>query len=769
MAYSTTDVNVESDPTEPLPFEDTTLENQVDQPNPEEVPFSFDENSPNLVKDFQGHPEGEKALKKIVQQVHDEFMCSWDKNAAYREKVAEAWRVLYCDLPPKTKPYENCANAAIPLALQNVVRYTNKLYSEIFGDWSNVFNFIPTNPKAEVIAPIVSEHSNWQLRNRITGFKRQQHRGVLIFAVAGDVTCHSYYDPITRRNCHEILTCDDFVTPYTHVSTSPDYSDVPWVARRTPFFKTKLKSMKDIWENVDKVTSYEAPDYTDGKVETTLRNTISRFLGEDVFGQQKGEYEIIHYEGWLELPGQNKDRYCQLIFDICSLVPLKLTIHENASYSERYRYEYQSNEHQQYQQAFQQYQQMMQEHQSQQMQAQIMQQQAMMMPQDHPDVGGMMQQSQQMQQGQPPAEPAKPDWMNDVITEPEPPRKEPIHMFSHGVCLEPMLGNLGIGIGRIDAQLNLATNTVWSQFLDAATLGNGKTFITAGNVDFRSPFKIGPGVFNKAKNVMPSDLQNAFYELDFGQANPDLLNAAGQLMQFGEQASQTPDLMSGASGKSGETARGFQGRVEQMNAMFGVPTAKYADFVVQIMKNNCKLNRTFMGEEEIFYVNRFNEDMEMNGSEMVKAAREFYDNEFEIELMSDLQFKSRAQKVSEADEITQLPNAIPQLQGNMAFVYQAVKESLKARGMFRMARKLLGPPPPLPVNTFGLPPGTPGTAMSNPMAPPMPPPGTPPPGNGPPGHAKPPQGNGPPPNPPGPPPPPNQPPHQGPPPPNKGQ
>lgn len=706
-----TEIDVEPEPKEPLPYIDEEEESKPEENTDEQLPFVFDENSPNLVRDFESHPDGKKALKTIVEQVSAEFKESWEKNQPYREKVAEAWRVLYCDLPPKTKPYENCANAAIPLALQNIVRYTNKIYSELFGDWSGPFNFIPTNPKAEIIAPIVTEHSNWQIRNKIVGFKRQQHRGVLIFAVAGDVVCHSYYDPITKRNCHEILTCDDFVTPYTHVSTSPDFSDVPWVARRIPFFKTKLKAMKGIWENIDKVTKNEAPEPGSGTVTTELRDTIARFHGEDIVGQQKGEYEIIHYEGWLELPTQDRDRYCQLIFDANSLTPLKLTIHETASYSERYRYEYQSNEYAQYQQEMQQYQAMLQEHQSMQMRSSIMQQQAMMLPQDDPNVGSMMQQSQMMGQHPMPQPPLRPDWMKQDGQAPLPPRKEPIHMFAHGVCLEPMLGNLGVGIGRIDSQLNLATNTVWSQFLDAATLGNGKTFITAGNVDFRSPFKIGPGVFNKAKNVMPSDLQNAFYELDFGAANPQLIQAASELMAFGEQASSTPDLMAGAPGKSGETARGFQGRVEQMNAMFQVPTQKYADFAIQIMKNNCKLNRVYTGDEEIFYVNRFNEDLTTSSKEMIKACREFYDNEFEIELCSDLQFKSRAQKVSEADEITQLPNAIPALQGNMAFIYKAVQESLKARGMFRIARSLLGPPPPLPSNTFGLPPGTPGTAI----------------------------------------------------------
>lgn len=691
-----------------------------DAPKPAFTITPQDEELPNLVPLFEADPEAKTFLKKLVQDCYEEFIQSWEKNDAYRKKVAESWRLLYCDLPPKNKPYENCANAAIPLALQNVIRYTNKIYSEIFGDWSNVFNFVPTNPQAELIAPIVSEHSNWQLRNRIVGFKRQQHRGLLIFAVAGDVVCHSYYDTVTRRNCHEILTCDDFVTPYTHVSVSPDFSDVPWVARRIPFFKTKLKAMSDVWSHVDDVVSNKPPEYGDGLAETELRNTVADHLGEEPYGQIRGEYEIIHYEGWLKLLGQDKERYCQLIFDLTTKHPLKLSIHETADYSERYRYDYQMKEFQGYQQQQQQYMMAQQQLQMMQMQQHGQAQQAFQAaadaPVERPDMA-----TQAAEAGhttlnqplpQPPPPPQKPDWMLQDGQTPIPPRKEPIYMFSHGVCLEPMLGNLGIGIGRIDAQLNLATNTVWSQFLDAATLGNGKTFITASNVDFRSPFKIGPGVFNKAKNVMPSDLQNAFYELDFGAANPQLIQAADKLMQFGEQASSTPDLMSGAPGKSGETARGIQARLEQINAMIAVPTQKYADFVIQIMKNNCKLNRTFMSDEEIFYVNQFNEDLEMNGSEMIKASREMYDNEYNIELVRDLQFKSRAQKVSEADEITQLPNAIPQLQGNMAFLYKAISESLKARGMHRMAKTLLGPPPPLPQNTFGLPPGTPGSAIS---------------------------------------------------------
>lgn len=715
-------IPVPGQPVEELSFHDADLDLQVVPQGEEAEPEPFvmtpdEEDMSNLIPLYESLPEGPQFLKKLVQSCREEFSESWEKNKGYRDNTAQAWRLLYCDLPPKSKPYENCANVAIPLSLQNIVRYTNKIESEVFGDWSNVFNFVPTNPNAELIAPIVSEHSNWQIRTRVPGFKRQMARAILNFTVAGDLVIHSYYDEVLKRNVHETLTCDDFVTPYTHVSVAPDFSDVPWIARRFPMFKTKLKSMADKWSNVDKVLSHEAPEHGSTESDTPVREAVADFFGEDPFGQKRGEYEIIHYEGWLKLLGQDKERYCQLIFDHVSQTPLKLSIHESADYAERYRYQYQQNELQQYQQAQEQYQMML---------AQTQQQafanlgQAAAEPIDSPNAPALADAGRQMLQTPPPPPPQPPSWMTPDVQAPEPPRKTPIHMFAHGVCLEPMLGNHGIGIGRIDAQLNLGANTVFSQFIDAATLGNGKTFITASNVDFRSPFKIGPGVVNKAKNVMPSDLANAIIPLEFGQANAQLVQVAGMLMEFGEQASSTPDLMSGAAGKSGETARGIQARIDQMNAMFQVPTRRFADCIVQVMRNNCKLNRVFMGDEEIFYVNRFNDDLEQSGPEMVKAAREFYDNEYEIELIADLQFKSRAQKVSEADEITQLPNAFPELQMNLAFKYQAIKNSLKARGMERMARKLLGPPPPLPQNTFGLPPGTPNTTISldNPQLPP---------------------------------------------------
>jgi hypothetical protein len=703
--YTKTDDEFELLPDESEDYDITAIDDEVEVDDEEgsDEAFYYDEDEVNLVEAFQSHPEGAEALKKLVAECDEEVRCSWDKNEDYRKKQARDWETIFCDVPPKDAPFENCANVAMPIALENITKLSHRIYNEIFGDWSGVFTFTPASPSAVGIAPMVEEHSNWQIRNAMPSFKREQYKGVFMFIAGGDVVCHSYYDPTTRKNCHKILTCDDFVTPYTHTSMSPDFSDVPWVARRIPFHKHKLRSMKGSWENVDKVIANEPPDEDGSVLETELRTAVRERMGEEPGQKNSGEYEIIHYEGWLMLPNQDNERYCQLIFDIGTKTALKLSIHESASYEERARYKMQLSQKEQYIQQLE----MVKNAAIQKEEiVESLRVQLGNMGQEASEVGNVAMMLNEAKNMPLPPDPVQPNWMNSERTEPEPAKKEPIYMFSHGVCIEPILGNMGIGLGTIHTQLNSGANVVMNQFIDAATLGNGKTLITAGNFHM-DKLKIGPGVVNKAKGVMPGELKSAIHELSFGAANPQLLQAFEMMSQGAENAGHTHALMSGGAGKSGETARGLQGRTEQMNIMASVPAMKYADFVIQIMKNNNKLNARFLNETEVFFVNRWNNEVGEMRPEQVEIMREMYDSPYELELQSDIQFKGRAQKISEADEVVQMPNAVPILQQNWAFQYNAVKNALEARGLKKEARGLLGAPP-APTQQAGPPAPPPG-------------------------------------------------------------
>jgi hypothetical protein len=117
-----------------------------------------------------------------------------------------------------------------------------------------------------------------------------------------------------------------------------------------------------------------------------------------------------------------------------------------------------------------------------------------------------------------------------------------------------------------------------------------------------------------------------------------------------------------------------------------------------------------------------------------------YDRPYDVEISADLKFTSTAQRISEADALVQMPNAVPEMAQNLAFKYETVVKTLEARNRYDLIA-LLGKPP-APPEMFGLP--------TSPPAPPpgmMPPPGAPPgPGGPPPGPPGPPQGK-----PPGPP------------------
>jgi len=670
----------------------------------QDVDFTYDINAVNLVTEFQKHPDGKMEIKKIVESAREDFHDAWEKSEGYRKRVSDLWKIVYCDLPPKNAPFQHCANTAIPSALTNLTRLTNKVYRELFGDLHHVVTFSPVSSDEQPVADLVTKHTNWQIRNKLPGFKRQQHRGLFSFFGAGEVTFHSYYDTQTKQNVHNMLTCDDFVVPYTHVSTSVDFSDVPWLAKRMPFFKHQLSRMKQAWENVDKLLKHEPMKSGEGELDPKLRQTVGTFFKEDKDDSRPCEYVIIHYEGWMKLPNEEEYRYCQLIFDYESSIPLKFSLHEEEDPLDRQRFDYQMGQLEQYQMEVQQYNQVLEQKLETQ---QTLADTAVELPQNSSMVGDLVATAQQVEDEFPePSRPIPPSWMLTDDMEPDPVITKPIHMFSHAVCLEPMTGNHGVGLGLIYTQLNKSTNQVFNQFSDAATLANGGSYITAGNLGM-TKMKIGPGEINVAKNVHASDLKNSIVPLSFGGANPQLIDLFSILMSQAESAGHTPALMSGEPGKSGETARGLQSRVEQMNSMIGVPAEKYGDLFVQLMKNNAKLNSMFLDESEVFYVSD-NKIDPSSARQQYEIARQAYDNVYMIELRSDLQFKSRADKVSEADELVQMPNAVGLLQMNPHFMTFAVRRALEARGLGWIANKLIADvPPEIPVPPLVMPPPTP--------------------------------------------------------------
>ena len=696
---------------------------ELGQDTKSEAPFEYAEDDVNLVTAFKEHPEGRAALKRLSDKCATDFDNAWSATELFRKGMAETWKLFAGTLDPKPPPFEHMANAHVPILMENTIRMTYRQEYELFGNWTNVFGVNPIGPDDEKTAKLLSLHGNWQIRKRIKDFKRQiGHRGLLAYNLFGDVTFHSYWDPQRRYNRHETLTANEFVSANAHVSTMPDYSDVSWLAKVLFMDPHEVRKMAKVWEDVETTLKHLPPDWDASPITSEMREAVDKSLGVDSTAYQKSQYRIIQYEGWLNLPPSTeppegeedqepRDRYCKVIIDHQTSTILSLNIHERTDPYDKRRFEFESEQLKKYQQQVQERQAFIDEI-EQTRQAALSLGHGADPASDVPAQAVIMARS--IEETEVPPEPQMPEWMEgNPQAVPRPAESVPIQMFAHAVNIEPIQGILGLGTGAILGAHNKAANVALSAFIDQATLANFKIWLTKGDVRFPEKLTIKPGAIIKIEGA--TDLSKDIMPFGFGEANAQLIQLIEMLTKFGNTVTNTPEVLSGESGKSGETAQGISARIEQATKMLSVPTSKYADTLTQVLINNAVLNAIFMDDAEFFSVNNHDPALGPMGQQTFSVGRELYDRPYDVEISADLKFTSTAQRISEADALVQMPNAVPELAQNFALKHAVISKSLEARNRYDLVG-LLGKPPPAP-EMFGIP-----------TSPPMPPPGMAPPG-----------------------------------------
>lgn len=749
MAYEN-DVTVQ-----PVDGEDDAQAVDMTDGEKKAVPFIYDQNAPNLTETFTGHPDGKKALKRIAYKVIEDKKATWEASEKYREDQAADWQIFSGNLPPKTFPFEHTANMNVPIMLENITRLCFRAESELFADWNDIVVWSPIGPEDRKLAQLLTLHNNWQFRVQIPDFKRQMSRGILHFFGMGDVTTRSYWDPVRQQNRHEVVTADEFMVPFTLVSTMPDYSDCPFRILILTRYRYELEAMRDSWFEVDDVLDRQKPSWDDegDDGEGAMTKAVIEAGGvEKPEGASNAPYKLLQYEGYVTMPDPDgggedaeRDRFCRVVVDEATCGILEFTILEEENWQDKVRFEQQQQELDTYRSMTEQHQQMLDDQaaQAQQMGSSVTQLQG------SGQMGPMAAQIAQDHLANVPAAqmemtpPAPPTWMkdpNDPAEQPEPPKREPVHMFAHQVCIEPIVGVYGISYGKIQADFNRAANTALSQFTDSATLANCWVLILANGIEFEgAKFDWSPGAVNKVKNGMSGpEIEKNIISMQAKPANPQLMELVDKAYTWAQSSVQAPAVLSGESGKSGETFRGLSARIEQATKQLSVPTRKFADHVEQIARNNARLNRTFMKDDELFAVAAGKgQDLQQ-----MQIGRSAYERNYHVEVRADLRFVSESQKIHDADEVVAMVQKT--MPANLAALQQALKAALEERDLGEFV-PYLGPMLPTPTTPMGVPP---------PPPPGMAPPGAPaPPGQGAPPVAQP-HPNAPPPGFPGAPPPP---------------
>lgn len=672
----------------------------------------YDEDAPNLVPQMKRTKRGMEELERLATRVYDEVTAAWDGQEEYRKRAREQWELFSQKLKKKDLPFEDCANLRVPILLENISRLYMYSYLELYGDWTNVFGVLPVGPDDREQAEIMSVHDNWQLATQLTDFPTQMERAAMFLYMPGDVFAHSFWDSARRRNRHEVLSVDSYVIPFVLTTTELDLSDCPWKAKWLFLYKHEIQAKRGEWDAVDTLLGASKPSF-DNEPDQPLADSLAKNAGIVKDDEQRAPYKLIHYEGWQELPNQDRQRNVKVVMDWATRQVMQVQILEEDNWQDRARYEREAAELEQYRAA----------HgaaSSHNANLEQLAAQGFPMPLDEM---GMEQAPMELP---PPPQWADPERLADPAYEPEPVRKDAIQMFTHQTGILAPTGPLGTGIGRILTDQTIAAQTIMNQAVDLGTLNNAWTLLMAGRNNLPPDFKITPGKINVLPGVSSNDLAKLFIPLQAPPPNPMQFEMVRMISQWAQGAAQSHDVMSGAAGKSGETARGIQTRLEQATKQASFMTGKLGRFTTQLIKNNAKLNAMFMPDEEVIYVNNH----KIGSGQLLKVGRKMWERDYRVVMKSDLRFTSQAQRIEEADGMFEMVTTSPVFAANLPLHQRAAREVFISRGRDDML-PYLGPEAPPPETPMGIPlPPPPGAAPppgADPNAPPADPNAPPPP------------------------------------------
>lgn len=698
----------------------------------------------NIVPFFLSVPDvGAKWLGELSKQVCDDHSSAWDGSETYRLRRQKNYQRLTGFLPKQDFPWPNAANTHMPVMLERYLRLTANVFVEIFTDREAIFAVEPTGPDDQEQAEILTLHGNWQVKNELTDFMRQQLRGLGEFFASGSVFSHSYYDPIKGRNRHDTLNCEELVIPYVWTTVETDMSDVPYKIRLLRKHKNELQQLgaSGEWEQVDALLAKGPPAWD--VLETGVRDKAAANEGIVKPTQSKrAPWVLLEYHGWARMPGEDRERPICAIVDLHSKAVVKLYLREEEDWRDRMRFDREQGEFEAYAQDQAAFPQRQMEFESVQAQTEGLRQR-LAMPDVMPEERMGIEEALAAEPLEPPQPPTPPAWLKEGMQGPEPVRRVPIEMFSHGVCFENPNGTLGLAPGHILADLNALVDESNNHYFNAATLANVWSALVPENFDIGSQtLAVTPGKLIKVRGFTGENLKNAVHELKAAPANPQLLDVIRMATEAADSSVAAPGVLSGEAGKSGETFRGIATRIERATRQLSQAGMMYCDYLANVLKNNARLNALFMPDDQLVLVgNHFAEVRAMTldpmtGAPMpeIRLTRDMYRRDYRVTFTADVRFQSQAERVAQADEVLGMIAQIPPLQGNNALLHATVSKALRARGMGDLI-PMLGPPPPPPTVPMGtppsMPPGMPGPA------------GEMPPGGPPPSGALPPEAQGP--------------------------
>ncbi len=222
--------------------------------------------------------------------------------------------------------------------------------------------------------------------------------------------------------------------------------------------------------------------------------------------------------------------------------------------------------------------------------------------------------------------------------------KEPVEYFTHYTFLENPDGFYGLGYGHLIGQLNIASNKLLRQSVDAGTLanvGNHSGFISEQLAQQGGEMAMQLGKFTKIRGTS-EDINRGIYTFKFPGPNASLLQIMDLLMGRSDRLAMVTEALTGQTEKVMQPTA-IMSLIEQGLQVFSAAFERIVNAQTGEYQKIYRLNRKFMDPEEYFTV--LDENGEMKD---LQAARKDYEQDYQVMPTADPRQITKQQKLAKA-------------------------------------------------------------------------------------------------------------------------
>lgn len=160
-------------------------------------------------------------LDKIASDLIDLFTEDENSRADWLRQYVEGLDYLGFSMEDRDRPFKGASGVYHPVMTEAVVRFQSNAIMEIFPASGPVLTKIVGDDSNEKYQQSVrvKEELNYQLTENMPEFRSETEQLLFRLPLSGSVFKKTYYDPMTKKPCSNMIPAEDMVVPYaaTHI------------------------------------------------------------------------------------------------------------------------------------------------------------------------------------------------------------------------------------------------------------------------------------------------------------------------------------------------------------------------------------------------------------------------------------------------------------------------------------------------------------------------------------------------------------------------